>query len=242
MTTSYPSTGTGDSAGLRRVRKLLAKAQATDNPHEAEAFSRKAAELVQELRIDPDRLARDDDRGLAVRDVHLGRGAYVRARLALLAVIAEANDARVVFSATPSGTVAHVAGFVDDLDAIEVLYQGLHAQAAAQMAGERRGTAAATQRFRRSFLFGFADRIGLLLDESHRAADATSATAASREIALRRRADTVEEFAAATFGRVRAARRAGPATVSGFQAGERAATRADIGRERLAARPQLGSG
>ncbi len=42
---------------LVRVRKLLDKAEATTNAHEADAFSRKAAELIAAHRIDPDRLA-----------------------------------------------------------------------------------------------------------------------------------------------------------------------------------------
>ena len=238
---------TTETAGLRRVRKLLRKATATDNPHEAEAFSRKAAELVAELRLDPDRLATDDPGELVVRDVPIGRGAYVRARLALLTVIADAHDARVVFGPTPEGTVAHVAGFVDDVEVVEVLYNGLHAQASAQMAAQRRGTAAATQRFRRSFLFGFADRIRVVLaetqrQEEHRSAVDAPVTHEGRALALRRRAAAVDEFADAVFGRVRAARRPAAAAVAGWQAGEQAASRADIGRRRLDGRRSIGPG
>ena len=62
-----------DPTLLDRVRKLLAKAEGTDNPHEAEAFSAKAAELIALYRIDPARLvARADDR-LELRRVPLGR-------------------------------------------------------------------------------------------------------------------------------------------------------------------------
>ena len=87
---------------LLRVRKLLDKAEATTNAHEADAFSRKAAELIADHRIDPDRLAAVDAADdLQVREIEIGRGAYVRARLALLQAIAEANDVRVVFQARP---------------------------------------------------------------------------------------------------------------------------------------------
>ncbi|RLE21390.1 MAG: hypothetical protein DRJ50_09290, partial [Actinobacteria bacterium] len=40
-----------DKSILIKVRKLLDKATATTNPHEAEVFSRKAAELVARHRI-----------------------------------------------------------------------------------------------------------------------------------------------------------------------------------------------
>jgi len=246
MSIPYYISHSTDTAGLQRVRKLLRKAESTDNAHEAEAFSRKAAELVAQLRIDPARIARDDIGELGVRDVPLGRGAYVRARLALLTVVADAHDAKVVFGSTPEGTVAHVAGYLDDLDVIDVLYHGLHAQASSQMATQRRGTPAATQRFRRSFLFGFADRMSVILTESRHAEEresvmaAGSPGAAQRTLALRRRADSVEEFAATAFGRVRSARRPSAAAASGFQAGERAANSADVGRRRLDERRGIG--
>ena len=51
---------------------------------------------------------------LVVRELPLGRGAYVRARLALLLAVSTAHDARVVFGTTPTGTVAYVAGFASD--------------------------------------------------------------------------------------------------------------------------------
>ena len=142
------------------------KASATANVHEADAFSRKAAELVARHRIDPAALAERRSDELGVREVALGRGAYVRARLALLMAVAEAHDTRVVFGTTPTGTVAYVAGYASDLDVVEVMYTSLHAQAASQMAVERRSTAAATQRFRRSFLFGYADRVAKSFDEA----------------------------------------------------------------------------
>ena len=41
---------------LDKIRKLLAKAEGTDNTNEAEAFSAKAAQLIAEHRIDPDHL------------------------------------------------------------------------------------------------------------------------------------------------------------------------------------------
>ena len=126
-----------DDALLQRVRKLLDKAEATANPHEADAFSAKAADLIARHRIDPSRLeaarqgrARTDD--LAVREIELGRGAYVRARLSLLMSVAGPNDVEVVFVARPTGTVAMAAGFTSDLDMVEMLYTSLHQQAANQ--------------------------------------------------------------------------------------------------------------
>ena len=43
------------TSDVATIAALLAKAERTDNAHEAEVFSRKAAELVARHRIDPDR-------------------------------------------------------------------------------------------------------------------------------------------------------------------------------------------
>lgn len=234
-----------DEALVARVRKLLDKAAATSSPHEAEAFSAKAAELIARHRIDPARLAEAGQRSeLAVREIALGRGAYVRARLALLMAIAESHDARVVFGQGPHGTTAYVAGFTDDLDVIDVMYLSLHAQAGAQMAAVKRSTAAATQRFRRSFLFGFADRIGQLLADARQVVE-REVPRADREtlaLALRRREERVTTFLDERFGRTRTARPPAAAMATGWSAGAAAAERADVGRARLRARPAIGPG
>lgn len=241
-----------DDALLQRIRKLLDKAEATQNSHEADAFSVKAADLIARHRIDPSRLEaartgsrRSDD--LAVREIELGRGAYVRARLSLLMSVAGPNDVEVVFVARPTGTVAMAAGFASDLDVVEMLYTSLHQQAANQMAMIRKGSGAATQRFRRSFLFGFADRIGEILGDA--AAAATTANASTSRsgdtdmaVELAERKTRVRTFAASSFGRVRTARKPSSAQPGGYHAGESAAGRADVGRSRVAGRRAIGRG
>jgi hypothetical protein len=241
------TTPSADETLIARVRKLMDKAAATSNSHEADAFSRKAAELIARHRIDPETLveARGDE--LAVREIPLGRGAYVRARLALLMAVAEAHDSRVVFASMPTGTVAYVAGHVSDLDLVEVMYTSLHAQAAAQMALERRATPAATQRHRRSFLFGYADRVAKSFDEVRAAAQAGSSTpvpvdATGRSLARLERVERVEEFLGRRFGRVRTARSSAGAELGGWNAGSAAAAQADLGRQGVAGRRSLGPG
>lgn len=221
------------------------KASATTNVHEADAFSRKAAELVARHRIDPAALVERGADELAVREISLGRGAYVRGRLALLMAVAGAHDTRVVFASTPTGTVAYVAGHVSDLDVVEVMYTSLHAQAAAQMSSERRATGAATQRFRRSFLFGYADRVAKSFDDVRTAAEAAAPATADRTghaLAQLERGRRVDAFVDEQFGRVRTARSAAGAEVTGWSAGSDAAKGADIGRSRLGGRRSLGPG
>jgi hypothetical protein len=234
-----------DDSMLDKVRKLLAKAEATDNPHEAEVFSAKAAELIAAHRLAPDRLVgRGPADMLTLRRLPMGRGAYVRARLALLGAVAGAHDCEIVFETGGSGTVAVLAGFSSDLDATAVLYESLHVQAAAQMASIRRTTPAATQRWRRAFLFGYASRLGELLGEARRVAEAdvTAHAGSSRLPDLPARAEQVRRFASESFGRVVKASAPTPAVAGGWEHGQRAAGSADIGRSRLAGRRAIGRG
>lgn len=235
-----------DRSLVDRVRKLLDKAERTDSPHEAEAFAAKAADLVARHRISPEQLEQrgDDGADLAIRELLVGRGAYVRGRLALLGNIAEAHDVRMVFQATPEGSMAFLAGRAVDLDVVEVMYASLHSQVAAQMSNVRRSTGAATQRERRAFLFGFANRIGDLLAESASTAKAESERqadgGASTAVAIRERRERVDEFAHETWGKVRSAGRPASLSPDGYYEGVVAAERADVGRARLGGRRALG--
>jgi hypothetical protein len=237
-----PAITPNESALVDKVRKLLAMAEGTPNPNEADAFSRKAAELIAEHRISPEQLRAANTGDLGVDEFELGRGAYVRGRLALLQAVAEGHGCKVVFQARTNGTVAFVAGFRSDLDTVGLLYRSLHAQASSRMARERRATAAATQQFRRSFLFGYADEIRTMLAQSVQRATERLHPSSTALPVLRARDRRVDEFARREFGRVVAARRPKGATPQGYQAGQRAASRADLGRKRVLGFPALGRG
>lgn len=235
---------------IAKVRKLLAKAESTDNPNEAEAFSAKAADLIAAHRLDPDHVRDSLRHGtVCLRRIPIGRGAYVRARLALLTAVAQAHDCEVVFETGEAGTVAVLAGFESDLVVTELLYESLHVQAAGQMAATRRATPAATQRWRRSFLFGYGRRVSELLGESRpQMAQPPSRVAPtlfdedSMLPDLLARASRVQEFAKTAFGPVRAARSVRPPQAGGWNDGVRAAASADVGRTRLDGRRALGRG
>lgn len=227
---------------IEKVRKLLAMAEGSANPNEADAFSRKAAELIAVHRIDPERLRAESRDDLGVVEIELGRGAYVRGRLALLGAVGDAHGCKVVFEVRSRGTVAFVAGFRSDLETTSLLYHSLHTQASSRMAAERRATAAATQQWRRSFLFGYADQICGMLAQSASEAQRHIAAPHSTLPALRARDRRVEEFSRERFGRVVAARRPKAATPTGWQAGREAAAGADLGRRRVGGHRALGRG
>jgi len=224
-----------------RVRKLLAMAERTTNPAEADAFSAKAAELIARHRLTPEVLRPPDPDQLALREVVIGRGAYVRARLALLVAVATPHGGFVTFRSTDTGTVAAVCGHRSDLDAIAVLYTSLLAQMSARAAQQHRSTGAATQRWRRSFMFGFAHQIEEMLRRAH--ANAVAAASSDDLVpALRARDAAVREFASHELGPIVTARRAAPVGADAVRSGRAAANDVDIGRSRLGGRRAIGSG
>jgi hypothetical protein len=231
---------------IDKVLKLLAMAEGTDNSAEAEAFSAKAAQLITDHRIHPERLSqvhRTDQ--LEVLRIPLGRGAYIRGRVALLAAVARAHDCELVYQTLETGTVGLVAGFRSDLSTVEMLYTSLHTQASAQMAEVRRGTGAATQQWRRSFLFGYASQVATMLELSVETTMKQQRAETRGDLLpiLRERHERVKEFASVSFGRVRKGRPVSGIGHSGYAAGQHAAaSRTNLGHKMVSSRRALGSG
>lgn len=151
-----------DAKALSRVRGLLAKAEATKFPEEAEALSAKAQELMSRYSLHH-----------AIRDHEQGRAAeaiarriwidspYVMAKAALVQSVAMANRCRMV-CAEKIGFVA-VIGAECDLEFVELLCTSLLVQANRAMLAAGRATGdgrARTRSFRQSFLLSYAERIG----------------------------------------------------------------------------------
>ncbi|WP_455353717.1 DUF2786 domain-containing protein [Streptomyces sp. SYSU K217416] len=149
---------------LTRIRALLAKAEATEYPEEAEALSGKAQELMARHSIDEAVLAAA--RG-GTKDVpgacRIGVDApYEEAKAVLLDAVASANRCRAVWNSAFGFST--VVGFDGDLEAVELLHTSLLVQGTAAMtraeAGQRAGGRKRTKTFRQSFLLAYATRLG----------------------------------------------------------------------------------
>lgn len=158
---------------LAKVRALLAKAESTDFPDEAEALSAKAQALISQHSLD-DLLAgadRSDNGGATVVARRLWiDGSYVMPKAMLIGAVARANRSKTVV-AESLGCVT-VIGAPADLDAVELLSTSLLAQAGTAMTRAGResvaGAAARTASFRRAFLMAYAARVGERLEEADR--------------------------------------------------------------------------
>jgi len=243
---STGSAGGVDPRVVHRVTALLAKAESTTYPDEAEALTAKAQQLMTRHAIDVAAVEAERGGGARVSGRRIGiDDPYARARVTLLSEVARANRCRAVWSRGLG--FATVFGDEGDLDAVEVLYTSLLVQATRAMLAARppdstaggRGapSGSATRSFRQSFLVAYAHRIG---DRLRHVAEATAADADAEYAAggsggsllpvLARRADAAEAAAAAAFPHVRTFSTTGR-DAEGWAAGRQAADHAQLGME-----------
>ena len=226
---------TTDPKMLARIRALLAKAEATTFPEEADTFTAKAQELVARHAIDHAVLRAAGPGGAASpvvgRRVHVN-DPYAEAKVQLLAVVARANAGRAVWDRAHG--FATVLAQEADLELIELLFTSLLVQAtqAAAVAGRAAGRTRAPS-FRRAFLTSYAVRIGDRLDEARQGVEdeAVGQHGTALVPLLAAREDAVDEALRTAFPRLehREPRRF---DAQGWHAGRLAADLAHIGADR----------
>lgn len=238
--TRRPDSGSGaepksDSRMLSRIRALLAKAEATGFPDEAEALSAKAQELMARHSIDEALLAARAPSPDAPGACRIGVEApYEQAKAVLLDAVATANHCRAVWN-EPLG-FSTVVGFEADLEAVELLHTSLLVQATTAMTkaetAQRAGGRKRTKTFRQSFLAAYAHRIGTRLAAAAetQVTDDLLPVLASREVAVTTHTDRM--FPDTTTTRLR-----GVTDEAGWTEGAQAADRARVG-----TRPAPGQG
>lgn len=216
---------------LEKVRGLLAKAESTSFPDEAEALTAKAQQLMTRHAIDRAHVDARQGEHPVVGGRRVGiDDPYGGARYLLLTAVADANRCRAVW--TRQWGFATVFGDEGDLDAVEMLFTSLLVQATRAMVAQPRrpgASAGTTRSFRQSFLVAFARRVGLRLRE---AAEQVTAEESERSTALvpvfaQRRA-AADAALGAAFPDVRTTRMSAN-DAAGWHAGTQAADRAQLG-------------
>ncbi|KES06418.1 hypothetical protein BU52_15240 [Streptomyces toyocaensis] len=227
-----PSDRRPESRMLGRIRALLAKAEATGFPEEAEALSAKAQELMARHSVDEALLAARAPSAETPGACRIGvEPPYEQAKAVLLDAVAGANHCRAVWN-EPLG-FSTVVGFAPDLEAVELLYTSLLVQATTAMtsaeAAQRAGGRKRTKTFRQSFLAAYAHRVGTRLAAAAetQVSDDLLPVLASRAMAVTDRTDRL--FPETTTTRLR-----GVSDAAGWEEGARAADGAQV-----RARPHL---
>ncbi|MFJ3922825.1 DUF2786 domain-containing protein [Streptomyces sp. NPDC090022] len=214
---------------LTRIRALLAKAEATPYPEEAEALSSKAQDLMARHTVDEAVLAARGERPAQTPAAcRIGvEPPYEEAKAVLLDAVASANHCQAVWNA--AFEFSTVVGFESDLEAVELLYTSLLVQGTAAMtraeAAQRSGGRKRTKTFRQSFFLAYASRIGHRLAETaeHAVAGSLLPALVARDVAVGSRAQ--EMFPKTTTSRLR-----GATDHAGWTDGTAAADRASVAR------------
>ncbi len=224
-----------DEKVLGRVRALLAKAESTQYPEEAEALSAKAQELMNRHAFERAMLDVDTHTDQVATSSRLWlENPYIEAKSHLVSAIAGANRCKAVYY--PHLGCVGLVGEELDLEITELLTTSLLVQATRAMLAEGSQTTytgvSRTRSFRRSFLVSYATRIGERLAEAGKAAsDDTSDERLLPVLASRSKA--VEKKFEELFSHT-VERRTTINNGAGWHAGRRAADRADLSIERTA--------
>ncbi len=241
MTTTPPPS----DAWLRRVQALLAKAESTDFPEEAETLLAKAQELMTRHAID-EAMLRSARPAAEPIDSHAGvvERPYAGPKAHLLAAVARTNRCRMVITAAARGSRRCVlVGHRSDIAAATVMFTGLSLYATRAMLAADVPPWDAPRRFRHAFLLAFADRIGERLraaDESA-TADAERSVGRSVSLVLLDRSQAVDRAYAARFPNTRPVR-IQASSGAGVRSGRQAADGADLGQPGLGSTPGLQAG
>lgn len=249
-----------DDRRLATIRSLLAKAEATEFPEEAEAFFNKASELIARFAIDeavlwassPSSREQPDEIRLVVHSP------YVTQKAVLVGRVAGAHGCRAIRFGSGSasgGEVVAVVGFPTDLRWVETLVTSLLIQlTAAMLAGSPPGMSSAQSAgWRRSFIIGFSEEVGTRLqaDREVAARTADDRVAAGRRgdhpphsvsLALVERSEEVRDEFRKRFPHTQTTRASTGGSRSGHHAGRAAGRDAALGRDSVVSHRSLPRG
>jgi hypothetical protein len=217
------------------VMGLLAKAESTNHPDEADAFLAKAQELMSRHAIDEAMLAAAGPKERASVETLsiVCEAPYATAKTTLLHVIAKVNDCRAITVTKGADQTMQLFGYDADLAHVQALYVHLSMQATRSVLADP----VRTRRYRHAFLVAFAGRIGERLEAARRRAQADyeqehAQAGGSVGLVLADRRSEVDHIFDMAFPHARN-RRVSVSSRTGLDAGRRAGDRADLGGRRL---------
>jgi hypothetical protein len=237
---------------LSTIRSLLAKAEASTFPSEAEAFTAKATELMTRYAIDQALLADaapEADTNVIERRLRLYRP-FIPQKAVLVHGVAEIFGCKAIRlgkGGEDAGELTALIGFATEVELVETLVTSLLVQLTTAMTStsvEAR-TAAEVASWRRSFIMGYCTTVLNRLRVEHHAAvkeEQVRHTSQSVELVLVDRAERVEPGFRKRYPQVRQSRVSAGRSLAGRTAGGAAGRRANLGGRPLPSRRSLSRG
>lgn len=221
------------SSIITRVQALIAKAESSPYPAEADTFMAKAQQLINDHAIDQARLHGADPGSIGHETFDM-QGTYTRERSLIWNAVANANRCHALsLSNRGSSKVLSITlvGRANDRELVRLVATSLELQAVKRVGDlDTSITRQSPVVQRRSFLRGFAIEVA---DRLRQSGHTHSVVGASAEKALILAADAVDHYIADNFnvtpGRRSSARHDGVA----FSRGRRAGASADVGAPRV---------
>lgn len=228
---------------LAKVRAMLAKAESTEFPEEAEAFNAKAAELMARHGINEAELASSGRSSDTISQLVIEMdNPYSYEKAALLTAVAESLRCQAIATARGSIVVScTVVGYGSDLERVNLLYTSLLMQSAALVTRQRpaEGSRVSTVMFRKSWFHGFnvAVRDRLVAAEAKAEQETPAIGGVSTALVLRDRSKEVSREFRRMFPR--AVTHSRNVSSGGYRAGLAAGAKANLGSGRtVGAAPQ----
>lgn len=222
---------------VQRIQALLAKAESTSFPEEAEALVAKAQELMARHAIDQAMVEADATATPVTSTSLVVEAPYASAKASLLGTVARANRCRVVEANGPRGSrLCTLVGHEADLESVQALFSSLSIQAVRFMLQAQVPPHDGVRRFRHAFLLAYAVRIGERLRQAERLAEAEAEAARASgggsgpavSVVLAERSAEVDAELRRLFPSLRT-RSVSVSSHAGYTSGRRAADRASLG-------------
>lgn len=224
---------------LTKVHGLLAQAESTKFPAEAEAFMAKAQHLMSLHAIDEAMLrSRNKTRAEVIVDTIDIVNPYLNQKHMLLDQICRANTVKCVMTDKRKGSqgaTITMVGFKTDVENAKTMFATLSLYAVNDMLKQHVPVYESARGFRVSYILGFASRIGKRLEEmaasaKQEYADANSGASGMELVLVEKSKDVAVKYADHFAGKRMVSRVSSAGSSSGYKAGKSAADRANINR------------
>jgi hypothetical protein len=214
---------------IAKIRALLAKAEGTNNQHEAEMFFAKATELMDKYRIE-DAAVRDRPSDIGRATFPMAGFKYLRASVQLLGAVARHYGCVVFVAHTGNSKFPTIVGEQSDIEATVMMFRSLIIQRDRACLAEPVPSGKSPISFRTSFALGYTIRIAARLKEIRDAAQATIEGTTSAALEVYGRYEALKE----KLGNPGSVNHNRPTVdVHGVGSGDRAARTADLGQDRI---------